>query len=205
MGRHRSKFILTLLGLTAIVLGGLVFISAKRAERKVPEFVSYASVETDITAKHGEESVASPDAKSTLTIITKDIGEGVVSQTFLVSVSDEDGEGVEVFSQDSQSDELVEVPFNTFSPDNKYILLRQKNEYLVVRSDGVEIKGSGPYVKVAESFHKEYPDFVVTDVTGWGGTNLIIVNTNYPNGDIGPSFWFDVSSLTFTRLTTRFN
>ena len=56
-----------------------------------------------------------------------------------------------------------------------------------------------------ELFAQKYADYKITDVTGWAAPTLLVVNTDKLDGTVGPSFWFDVASLSFTRLSTRFN
>ena len=62
-----------------------------------------------------------------------------------------------------------------------------------------------PTIEFAELFESKYPEYKITAVTGWGGLNLIVINTDKIDGGTGPSFWFDLSGHSFIRLSNRFN
>jgi hypothetical protein len=62
-----------------------------------------------------------------------------------------------------------------------------------------------PIAEITELFIAKFPDYKITDVTGWGGVNLIIFNTEKASGGTGPSFWFEVPGGGFIRLSTKFN
>ena len=59
-------------------------------------------------------------------------------------------------------------------------------------------------IEFTKLFESEYPEYIITEVTGWGGINLIVFNTDKVEGGIGPSFWYDVASRSFIRLSNRF-
>ena len=81
----------------------------------------------------------------------------------------------------------------------------EKPEYIVLRTDGKDMKDGKNYVEITKLFYEKYDDFVISDVTGWGGEGLIVLNSKSPDGETGPSFWFDLSGFGFIRLSTIFN
>lgn len=106
------------------------------------------------------------------------------------------------------NDTHVSIPFNTVSPDNKYLFLKQagsdKTRYLVLTTSGEPISKDSQTIEFAGRFEEKYPEYKITAVTGWGGLNLIVFNTDKVSGGTGPSFWFDLSGHSFIRLSNRF-
>lgn len=150
-------------------------------------------------------TIVSPDSKATLTMREKNTN-GEKELTFSVK---KDGVEKEVFSKILSAGSVVSIPYNTFSPDDKYIFLKEVVQdnatYLVFATSGFPIAEDAQYFEIVGKFAEKEPDFKITDVTGWGGSTLIIINTDKNEGGIGPSFWFDVPSQSFIRLTNRFN
>jgi hypothetical protein len=71
--------------------------------------------------------------------------------------------------------------------------------------NGVESEGS-PNLEFSSLFYEKFPGYKITEATGWGGLNLIVFNTvEAESGKRGPSFWFEVPTHSFIRLSTQFN
>lgn len=154
-------------------------------EAKRPEPV-FAASDTD---------VLSPDGKVTLTMKEKRVEEGIL-HTFLVS-------GREIFSKTLPKDSSLLIPFNAFSPDNKYIFLKESvsgqiNYFVLPLVGGGEIAVSGPF---NEKFGSE---LTIDEATGWGGINLLIINTRKVGGGKGSSYWFEAPGGAFIRLSHTF-
>lgn len=94
------------------------------------------------------------------------------------------------------------IPFNTWSPDNKYFFLKETSEvgddYLVYKTRG-ELDTT-----IAELFKQAYPDNTITEVTGWAAPTLMLVNAKSTT-DNKMSYWFDVQTHKFIRLSSYFN
>lgn len=107
------------------------------------------------------------------------------------------------------SDTTISIPLNAVSPDNKYLFLKQKQlgktGYLALTVNGTPLTKTTQTVDFGELFAQKYPDYQITEATGWGGLNLIVFNTDKIGGGTGPSFWFDLSGLSFIQLSSRFN
>jgi len=208
MEKHRKKFILTFAASGTVILAVLVFLSSANVRKTIPKTESFASDANPVDPeKHEQIDIVSPDGKYTLTLKNVKNTNGF-TQTFFTS-SEKDKTPHQIFEYTSNPDAAILIPFNTFSPDNKYIFLKfgnsEKPEYLVLRTDGQNIKGDQKTVEPVSSFAEKYPDFVITEATGWGGNNLIVVNTDDKEGNIGPSWWFDLSNFSFMKLSNRFN
>ena len=153
-------------------------------------------------------NVESPDMKQTLTMKEQKNGSSV-THTFLTSGEKEHAQQ-QVFTKTVDLPKTITIPFNAWSPGgNKYFFLKETvnrlHIYIVLTSLGKPVARDLQTVVVEELFAKKYADYKITDVTGWAAPTLLVVNTDKLDGTVGPSFWFDVASLSFTRLSTRFN
>lgn len=92
----------------------------------------------------------------------------------------------------------VLIPFNTWSPDNKDFFVQIGNDYTVVTSDGSTLT-------ILDKFIEKYPNYVLTEATGWAAPNLVILNATNQDGTNGPSFWFNATTGGITQLSTKFN
>lgn len=102
----------------------------------------------------------------------------------------------------------LEIPYNTWSPDNKYVFLKEKtasgDNYFVLQSSGNLFSNGSLAVEIRELFQKNILGYTIEDVTGWGGQNLLIINTRSEESGQKVSFWFETTSLTFIQLGTYF-
>lgn len=144
----------------------------------------------------------SPDGSRSLTMRHQKNSDGSVTYTFSVS-------GADIFTKPVDSSTTFSIPYNTWSPDNKYLFLKESGKdttsYIVLTSNGTPIKPDFQTIEVTELFVKKYTDYKITDVTGWGDPTLLIVNTDKVSGGQGPSFWLDLTNLSFIQLSDRFN
>lgn len=173
----------------AVVGATLALIMAFRRDSgvatKPPEPI-FAASDTD---------VLSPDGKVTLTMKEKRVETGIL-HTFLVS-------GREIFSKTFPKDSSLLIPYNAFSPDNKYIFLKSvvsgQIAYFVIPLE------EGEVMNVSDPFNEKFgSELTIDEATGWGGINLLIINTNKVSGGKGPSFWFEAPGGAFIRLSHNF-
>lgn len=181
-----------------------VFVAVKTlntAENQSPIDSSQPKYVQSVTAAPIESNITSPDGKSDLVIKERKDGTNTI---WTVEI-----DNTLVFSERLPDNVSVTIPFNTFSPDNKYIFLNESTNgnksYIVLASNGKPILQNGENLEITKYFYAKYPNYKITDVTGWASPSLIIVNTDKLTGGIGPGFWFDVSSKSFIQLSTRFN
>jgi hypothetical protein len=135
-------------------------------------------------------------------------GKDTVTYTFLMT-DETTGIQKEIFTKTEPIGTTLSVPANTFSSDDKYIFLKETGpsatDYFVLTSSGAPINQTSQTLDVSGPFVLKYPNYVITDITGWAGPTLLVVNVNKASGAIGPSFWYDVSSHGFILLSDRFN
>src|SRR3989337_4110222 len=210
MEKRRNTFFLTLILVGTLITAGLGVWSSFRVKTSSTPTESLAANSNTLVVSETEtkEEVLAPNGKMTLILRNVKKADGTTAQTFSV-ISEDEVTPLQIYTLNSGTDNSISIPFNTFSPDNKFIFLKkgqsEKSEYMVRRTDGKNIKGEDKTVEFTSLFYEKYPEFVITDVTGWGGTGLIVVNSNYLDGKMGPSFWFDLSGFSFIRLSTKFN
>jgi hypothetical protein len=99
------------------------------------------------------------------------------------------------------------VPFNTWSPDNKYFFLERtiagESEYWVMKATGEPFIEGGIYRVIAEPFAQAFPELKLVSVTGWASPTLLIINAKSEN-EPKISFWYEVPSKQFIRLSSYF-
>jgi hypothetical protein len=152
-------------------------------------------------------SVISPEGKMTLSMKSEKVDTGT---KYSFSIKESESNIVhEIYARTvlASAESKFSIPANTFSPDNKYVFLKETNDtkegYFVLLVDS-SLNSQNP-IDISIPFATKYPELTVTDVTGWGGINLVVINTNKANGAKGPSFWFDVPSNSFIQLSNRFD
>jgi hypothetical protein len=196
----------------AIMTTGLVaiFVAANR-KVQAPSLPTFASTFATPTPSPSDSitttTIKAPDGKMTLTVQDEE-AEGGLKKTF--STQGVVGALTEIYSETVPGGNVLSVPYNTFSPDDRYLFLKEtapttQTYYYVLATNGKPIANGSNILEISSLFYAKYSDYVITDVTGWGGLTLLIVNTNNKDGEQGPSFWFEVPSGGFIRLSTRFN
>lgn len=198
---HRFEKILVLLVLVAVVLSTPYLLARYKA-------FNYAYGQAPIAepkassppSSDTKEDILAPNGKATLTLNKKVSG----NQAVYTLTTDE---GL-YFNKTMTDGNNLTVPFNTWSPDNKYIFIKEskngQSDYLVLSSQGKSM-GGGQVISVSDYFKEKLSDYVLDEVTGWAADNLLVVNANNSDGTQGPSFWFDLSNNSFIRLSNRFN
>ncbi len=200
MDKHHSKFIIIVCFVISLLSVFFILNSLNVQPQNVPvsQKPSYAPP-IAIADSPKSTTIEAPDGKNKLVAKEEKTKEGVV-YSFSV-INEATGVSKDIFTKSVPTGTVISIPFNTFSPDDKYIFLKEENPtgttYLVPIGDQT--------FDIVALFAAKYPDFKVTDVTGWGGMTLIVVNTDKASGGQGPSFWFDVTSKSFIRLNNRFN
>lgn len=126
--------------------------------------------------------------------------------TYLFTVTDGSGGNEhEVYTTKSEGSENLSIPFNTWSPDDKYVFI-QKNESgaLVFKESGEPIVNDQIYFDVGEIFGEKIKNVTPTLVTGWASETLLIINTQKEDNTKGPSYWFEVPSKAIIQLSSAF-
>ncbi|OGG12685.1 hypothetical protein A3D77_04175 [Candidatus Gottesmanbacteria bacterium RIFCSPHIGHO2_02_FULL_39_11] len=149
-------------------------------------------------------SQISPDGTKKLTMEKTHNRDKTVSYVF--TTSDGDGNNPhEVYTTQLSGSEDLSLPFNTWSPDNKYVFI-QKNEdnALVFKATGEPITNTATFFDIQDSFKEKDKKNVPSVTTGWASETLLIVNTIKEDGTKGPSYWFEVPGKAIMQLSSNF-
>lgn len=202
--KHRLEmFFIIVLG-TALSL----FVTVQRnnhTDRRI--FSAFVPTITSPTIAPTEKTTMdSPDGSKTL-VLKKQQTSSMAKYSFYTSTKDavlDNSFGTELANVQNLS-----IPYNTWSPDNKYIFLTEStptlNNYYVFLASGDLIVENNEYVNIQELFSQKLPNYKITDVTGWAAPTLLVVNTVANESGNNISFWFDVESQSFIQLGTYFN
>ncbi len=108
-----------------------------------------------------------------------------------------------LFQTTVPASEKIELPFNTWSPDNKLVFIVKKGggmtNYMVFRADGAAFANGEKFMDVATIFAQKQPELSLIDVTGWDSDTLLHVHAA-KDGKNGPSFWFEIPSGAVIQL-----
>lgn len=145
-------------------------------------------------------SVDAPDGKLALSMKTsKKSGE----TTYSFSVG-----GREIYAKTVDSSISFSIPLNTFSPDDKYVFLKETgntgSSFFVLTVAEDSSNQDEQTANITNLFVAKYPNLKIQDATGWGGVDLVVFNTLNSDGSRGPSFWFEMPSHAIIQLSTRF-
>lgn len=198
MDKHLFKKI----ALAALALAGVVFAVVFFVNKtyirdyamtlsNLPSVLPYSTPFVTPTSGIETATQISPDGKVTLTM-TKTLNGGLSNYTFSSS-------GITMATRTGLTSDSYQIPFNTWAPDDKSFFVKENNNgqlsYFAYPTGD----------NVADIFKQKFPNYVLTDITGWAAPTLLILNTNNADGTVGPSYWFDTASKGFTLLSTRFN
>lgn len=195
--RAKTIFFITIL----MIIMLFVFVQ-KNNKKSQPIFTSAAPPVISPIPIEAINIMDSPDGSMTLTLKNK------VMSYLLFASSKSGGQPQQIFKKEEVNSSKLEIPYNTWSPDNVYVFLKEKtptiDNYFVFQSSGSFFSNNLSYLSIQELFKKNVPDCTIEDVTGWGGINLIVINAKNIIDDRKVSFWFDVPSQSFIQLGTYF-
>lgn len=190
------------IALVALIFAGIVFAAVffinKTYTRdyamslsNLPSILPYST--PFIKPESGLETATqiSPDGKVTLTM-TKALDGSLSTYTFSAG-------GVTLATRNAPVGDSYQIPFNTWSPDDKSFFVKENNNGQI----NYFVYPGG--INVSDIFKANLPNYVLTDATGWAAPTLLILNTNNTDGAEGPSYWFDITYKEFTLLSRRFN
>lgn len=131
------------------------------------------------------------------------------STTYEIYTADENNANEKlIFTKILDSSSSMAVPFNTWSPDNKYFFIEQneggKKSVFVFEARGVQFANEAIYLDATEAFEKQNTGSNFDKATGWASETLIIINTKKQDGEKGFSYWFEVPSKAIIQLATDF-
>lgn len=206
--KELTTFFVIILGTVA---GLLILLQYNHANTKNIFSTSAASLLTQIPATDLQVSaktitVVSPDGTWKLTM-KKQLKETTISYSFLTSTNGDNHEQL-IFNKTMNISQSSTIPYNTWSPDNKYVFLKESiptgDAYYVFNANGTVFPDNSSYINVSDLFNLQLADYTLTEITGWADPNLLIINTKTKQGEQGPSFWFEIPSRSFIQLSTHF-
>lgn len=210
MSRVISKFglfgllLLTLVG-TAIGLGLAIKEEASTQSLAAPLPGDITPILSPSTQPK-EQSQIAPDGKFTLWLSLRSVSQAETQyQLFVEDV--QTSERNLVYTENFTDESKFFIPFNTWSPGNKFFFIKQVRadgeHFLVFNADGTAFE-QGPYLDITNFYKEAEIDFDLDDVTGWAAPTLLLVLTINKDMEKGPSYWFEVPSKKFIRLSTQF-
>lgn len=206
MDKHRSNLLLAFCIVLAVTAAAII-VWSYRVSSKPQQTQTIPQTFADINPGPKTTTILAPNGLMSL-VINEETSKGTITDTF--SVSDANGgPQKQIYSETLAEGTTITVPYNTFSPDNKYIFLRRNSPteqgYFVLKTDGTPFKNAEKTIDFVSLFNSKYPNTPASDVTGWGGMTLIVVNVEKPGGGVDRSYWYDVASNSIIPLSTRFN
>lgn len=146
----------------------------------------------------------SPDGTKNVVLKTTRNKDG--TSTYAVLSANGSGEkGELIYSETLPAPQNISVPFNTWSPDDKYFFIKKNNDTVFVFSaSGEPFADEKPYLDLTDLLKKRVTGNNYADATGWASETLIIVNTTKDDSTKGPSYWFEVPSKAIIQLATDF-
>lgn len=113
-----------------------------------------------------------------------------------------------IFTKTLDSLKSMTLPYNTWSPDNKYFFIQENTEsgksVLAFNASGEAFSDTEEYFDVTDLFRKKETGNNFAEATGWASESLIIINTTKEDGTKGPSYWFEIPSRAIIQLSTKF-
>lgn len=202
-----KKYIGIYICIILLVGGAFLYFFNKKNESVVSVRIPVRPTPTPI-AQINEKSWPSPDGKKTLVMKTKKSSPNMMTYSFFVTPS-ASAPAKPLLVKTLQTPFIMTIPFNAWSPDNQYFFLQEQNgteKITFVYKTSGQMFSDGQYAhNVNMLFTEKEPKFFLEDVTGWAAPTLLIINTKTVDPDkSGPSFWFDVSKNSVTRLSTNF-
>ncbi len=193
------KKIALLVLLAALAVSSPYLIAKYKAVNYASGQVQLPGTEVEAKPENMQDSMISPEGSETLTV-KKEVGEGTVN--YLITTTN----GLS-YTKTLAGGGSLSIPFNTWSPDKKYVFLKEdgeKSNYYVFSASGKTFADGVSYLNVGEVFGKKVEEFKLLEATGWASPTLLVVNTTTQTGENGPSFWFDITNQSFIRLSSKF-
>lgn len=190
----------TLLIILLTSFAGIFFVYQKNQNKQfyiaspLPDYVKNVATPIPTTTE------ISSDGTMRITMKTESNRDLTKTYSFFVT-STTDNNQQQFFSKTIPEGNSFSLPFNTFSPKNKYLFIIEKSSdkthYLVFNSAGKPFTNGETYIDITPLFEARSPDLVLKNVTGWASETLLILQTS------GPSFWFEIPGH-FIQLSTKF-
>ena len=150
-------------------------------------------------------SQVSPDGTHKLTLTTA--SNRNLTKTYIFATSNSDGTDSQTIYTMNSADDSMNIPFNTWSPDNKYVFLNLQTatgtQAIVMNADGTPLTAADQNLNVTLLFNAQNTGNNYVETTGWASNTLLIVNSTTPAG-VTQSYWFEVPTQAVIPLSSQF-
>jgi hypothetical protein len=152
-----------------------------------------------------EISVHSGNGAVTLIMKTRPEATQTTYSFFVSDISPVSGDKNErlLFTKIIGSKGEMSVSPNTWSPDNKYVFVQEKDEndrinFLILKASGEVFADNERHLDVGALLSQRKTGYFLANATGWVSPTFLNVTTTDANtAKKGPSYWFDVTSRSF--------
>ena len=159
--------------------------------------------DTNIPLQVDNASQITPDGTKKLVMKTTYNKDG--SLFYVFTTTDGSGENEQPLYATTSASANFRLPFNAWSPDNKYVFIEKTNgDALVFDASGEDIVEGQKYLDVENLFIAAGKKDMYKVTTGWASPTLLIINTTTPENKKGSSYWFEVPSKAIIQLSSEF-
>lgn len=149
-------------------------------------------------------TTSQPSSDGTKKVVLKTSQNTDGNQTYEVSTD----EGSVFFSKTLDAGSTISLPFNAWSPNNRYFFLQENDgsqtHIMVFKADGTSFANGNAYLDLSGDFAKYAPNAIFDQASGWAADNLIVILTKLSDGSEGTSYWYSVPDESVIPLSTRF-
>ena len=155
----------------------------------------------------GTFSQISPDGSKTLINEVSASSSGELTSNLIVR-ENETNYQIKIYQEILNENSKITMPFNTWSPDNKYFFVIKENgnfrQYTVFAANDNGIK-SEPFLDLSSDFLEKGFSYNLQDVTGWASPTLLVLRTKDEGSNKpGPSYWYEITTRRFYKLSSQF-
>lgn len=203
-------------GIFLMIIAGIIglFLTVSVNKARIPAMIAINAnsisdahpIEISVSKESTFSEISSDGNKR---VVLKTARNGDKTQEFTLYTQDAgDDKQRLIFNITLGADERIIIPYNAWSPDNKYFFIQENtslgNKILVFNAKGESFPTGEIYLDLTELFKKKETVNSFSEATGWGSETLIIVNTRAQDNSKGPSYWFEVPGKAIIQLSTEF-
>lgn len=204
-----SIFLITITAMAGLFLA----ISINKPELKIfpaRTAIDANSIETPLPTEIPlpESKVSEISSDGSKKVILKTIQNKDETKSVVLSTEDSgSGEQQVIFKVTLEKGKSIIIPYNTWSPDNKYFFIREntptETQIMVFNAKGEPFANGESYLDLTGVFRKQETGNNFSEATGWASETLIIVN-GVTKDNTKVSYWFEVPSKAIMQLSTVF-
>lgn len=196
--------------LISIVAAASLFFVVQRNSQGQFAGTRIASINSPLATDEPKQDIfsqISPDGTKNVVMKITNNNDNTRTYSFYTS----DGSGINeqlIFDKTLDKARHMTIPFNTWSPDNKYFFIQENaagaTSIFAFKESGETFSDTEEYFDVTDLFRKKDTGNNFSEATGWASESLIIINTTKEDGKKGPSYWFEVPNKQIIQLSTEF-